>query len=158
MTTPRSTKRLTALREMAPATRGRLAALSMSAGILGMVVVASLSDRAPMLLRRARTRLPLLPDIATSTSSGWGLHFFGWIAVTFFAVQVARRWRWRFAIAGALLAFGWLIELMQNAMTQIRHYEIVDLTANLRGVVVGFTAAACYLTLRSWRGRSTSEN
>jgi hypothetical protein len=135
-----------------------LAALLVTAGILAVLVAASLSDRAPFLLRRARARLPVLPDVATSTTSSWGLHFFGWIAVTFFAVQVARRWRWRFVIAGALLAFGWLIEVLQNAMTQIRSYEIVDLAANLRGVVVGFTAAACYLTLRSWRGASSAQN
>jgi hypothetical protein len=115
------------------------------------VVAASLSDRVPAMLKRAHQRLPL-PEIATSTSSGWGVHFFGWIAVTFFAVQIARGWRARFVIVGVLVAFGWLIEVLQNAFTQIRHFEAVDLTANLRGVLVGFTAAACYLTLRSWRG------
>jgi VanZ family protein len=145
-----------AVREMPPANRGRVAAGFMTVALMALLVAASLSDRVPILLKRARTRLPL-PDIATSTSSGWGVHFFGWIVVTFFAVQVARRWRWRFVITAALLAFGWLIEILQNTFTQIRHYEIVDLTANLRGVAVGFTAAACYLTLRSWRGAPDTE-
>lgn len=145
---PRSLRAAFGQRATDPGARQRAVALAATVGLGGMLLLLSLSDRAPLYFKRVRPYLPL-PQETMSSTSLWGLHFFAWIAMSFFAVQIARRWRGRLAIAVVLLAFGWLIEVLQVLLTEIRHYEIVDIEANVRGVIVGFTAAVGYVTLRS---------
>lgn len=116
------------------------------------VVVLGLSDAVPGGYRRLMGHVPLgvrrLPML--SFSSVWGLHFVAFGLLTFLAVLALRRWSSRIGAAVGLFAFGWLLEVGQERLSSVRAYQAVDLEADVRGIALGFTAAACLLTLRSW--------
>ncbi len=120
--------------------------------VIVAVTVLGLSDAVPGGYRRLMAnaprsvrRLPLL-----SFSSVWGLHFVAFALLTFLSVLALRRWSTRMGAAATLLVFGWLLEVGQERFSTVRAYQAIDLEADVRGIVVGFTAAACLLTLRSW--------
>lgn len=118
---------------------------------LAVVVLLSLSDSVPHYYAQLATHLP--PDVRRSPllsfSSPWGLHFVAFTVLSFLATQAARSWRARFGLAAGLMACGWAIEVGQAAFSSIRSYQGIDLMADARGIVVGFTAAVCLVTLRS---------
>jgi hypothetical protein len=136
---------------------GLLAGLSSGAvatiatiGLALVVAVLSLSDAFPFLLKRVARRLPIMPpDQVTDFSSVWGVHFFAWALITFAAVHMVRGWLTRAGVAVAVLDFGVLVEIGQENLSALRSFERVDLLADLRGVIVGFTAAVCLNALRS---------
>lgn len=130
----------------------RLACSASAALVALAVVVLGLSDAVPgeyrSVMRHAPPGVRQLPLL--SFSSVWGLHFVAFALLTFLAVLAVRRWSARVAVTLAMVVFGWLLELGQDRLSTIRAYQAIDLEADVRGIVVGFTAAACLLTLRSW--------
>ncbi len=122
-----------------------------AAAIAVGVLALGLSDAVPGGYRRLMQHAPLgvrrLPLL--SFSSVWGLHFVAFGLLTFLVVLALRRWSSRVGAAAGLLAFGWLLEVGQERLSTVRAYQTVDLEADVRGIVVAFTAAACLLTLRS---------
>lgn len=144
-----------AMRTRAHTVRPGVLAIALTVALGTALTVGSLADSVPGTFRRILVLLPFtLPTPLRDFSSAWGVHFVAWAVLTFVTVPFARRWTDRMAIAVAALAFGVLLEIGQERLSTVRAAQAVDLDANLRGVVVGFTAAACLVTLRSRWGRN----
>jgi hypothetical protein len=125
----------------------RISVATVGVGVLAVIAVLMLADRAPGALRRLSDRIDVsateagrLTDVAPSDA--W-VHVAAWGLVSLLFAFVI--WSWWGVPFVAVTAFGMgvLVEVAQHLLTETRGFQRSDIVANAVGVVIGLGVFLC---------------
>ncbi|MDH3753187.1 MAG: hypothetical protein OEU32_04870 [Acidimicrobiia bacterium] len=116
---------------------------------LAIILLLSLSDAVPVIVKRTATFLGVQEAVKTLSPrhDPWlPAHALTWAVLTT-ALCVTIRDKWSRAVAAtALFLFSFALEIGQDRWTATRHFQTEDIIANLTGVSLGLVIAVLLYT------------